>query len=829
MNTGVHTCSSWVEVILPLALPRQLTYGVPDSLPVAVQPGCRVVVQVGKNKLYTAVVYLTGVPAPEGYQAKPILELLDIQPVVTADQLRFWEWIASYYMCTLGEVMNVALPSGLRLSAENKYVLATRDIDMNRLNNHEYLIVEALSHRPSLSPDDIVKLLGIKTIQPYLKSLIEKGYIAIEQEMKKGFVPKTETYIQLTETADQEENLKAIFDDLIKAPKQLETLMRFIHLSSRYTAKVRNVKKSDLLKFEQVSAQAIRELVKKNVFQEVKVEVGRFQVADGEAALPVSLTDEQQTAVQQIRAGFAQHKPVLLHGVTSSGKTEVYVSLIKEAVEAGRQVLYLLPEIALTTQLIQRLHRFFPGKVGVYHSRFNENERVEVWNEVLKFSSCSTRFQIILGARSALFLPFTQLGLVVVDEEHDASFKQQDPDPRYNARDAAIYLAKQRQAQVLLGSATPSLESFHNVQTGKYALAELKSRFGNVSLPEIITADVKHELKHKKMQSHFTSVLLHEMQLALDRREQVILFQNRRGYAPMLQCGECGWVPQCKHCDISLIYHKNSDQLRCHYCGYTERMVDACKACGSVNLDKKGFGTEKVEDELQPLFPKARIARLDLDTTRRKNAYQEILQQFADGSIDILVGTQMITKGLDFDHVSVVGILNADNMLHFPDFRAHERAYQLMSQVAGRAGRRNRRGKVVIQTYNPQHAVIRQVLHHDYEAMARHELLERSNFKYPPYFKFIEITLKATDYVQVKQAALHLAHLLRQPLGDRVLGPEMPGVARLRNQFLFRVLVRLEPGAPLPTCKEWMHAAMQTVKQTPDGKRVVFQVDVDPY
>lgn len=829
MNADIHSCSSWVEVILPLALPRLLIYGVPDSLSVVVQPGCRVVVQVGKNKLYTAVVYRTGVKAPEGYQAKPILELLDEQPMITSEQFQFWEWIASYYMCTLGEVMNVALPSGLRLAAENKYVLATRDIDINLLSNREYLIVEALSKRSSLSTDEIVKLIGIKTIQPYLKSLIEKGYIAIEQEMKRGFVPKTETYIQLTETADNEENLKTIFDDLIKAPKQLETLMRFIHLSSRYTDKVRNVKKSDLLKFEQVSAHAIRELIKKNIFQEVKVEVGRFQVAGGKADLPVTLTDEQQLAVQQIKAGFAQRKPVLLHGVTSSGKTEVYVSLIKEAVEAGQQVLYLLPEIALTTQLIQRLHRFFPGKVGVYHSRFNENERVEVWNEVLKFSRGITRFQIILGARSALFLPYTHLGLIVVDEEHDASFKQHDPNPRYNARDASIYLAKQRNAKVLLGSATPSLESFHNVHIGKYALVELKNRFGNVSLPEIITVDVKHELKHKKMKSHFTSVLLHEVQLALDRREQVILFQNRRGYATMLQCGECGWVPQCKHCDISLIYHKNSDQLRCHYCGYTERMVDACKACGSVNLNKKGFGTEKVEDELQLLFPKARIARLDLDTTRRKNAYQEILQQFADGSIDIMVGTQMITKGLDFDHVSVVGILNADNMLYFPDFRAHERAFQIMSQVAGRAGRRNRRGKVVIQTFNPQHTVIRHVLNHDYEAMARQELLERLNFKYPPYYKLIEITLKAPDYLQVKQAAQYFAHLLKTQFGNRVLGPEIPGVARLRNQFLFRVLVRLEPGALLSTSKEWIQSAMQAVKQTPDGKRVAFQVDVDPF
>jgi len=829
MNTIENTCSFWVEVIVPLTLPRLLTYGVPYSLQDAVQPGCRVVVQVGKNKLYTALVYRTGVPAPEGYQAKPILELLDEKPIVTAEQIRFWEWIASYYMCTLGDVMSVALPSGLRLAAENKYVLATHVIDLNILNNREYLIIEALSHRSSLLLDDIVKLLGIKTVQPYIKSLIEKGYLAIEQEMKKGFVPKTETYIQLTEYADKEENLKIIFDQLVKAPKQLETLMRFIHLSSRYTAKVRNVKKSDLLKFEQVSAQAIRELVKKNVFKEVKVEVGRFLARDSKVARSFKLTDEQQVALEQIKAGFAQNKPVLLHGVTASGKTEVYISLIKEYLEAGKQVLYLLPEIALTSQLIQRLDCFFPGKIGVYHSRFNENERVEVWNNVLRFDADNTRFQIILGARSALFLPYTQLGLVVIDEEHDASFKQQDPAPRYNARDAAIYLAKQMQAQVLLGSATPSLESIYNVSIGKYALAELKSRFGNVSLPEIVTVDIKHELKHKKMQSHFTSVLLSEIQHALDKREQVILFQNRRGYSTMLQCGECGWVPQCKYCDISLIYHKNSDQLRCHYCGYTERMVDACKACGSVNLDKKGFGTEKVEDELQPLFPKARIARLDLDTTRRKNAYQEILQQFADGSIDILVGTQMITKGLDFDHVSVVGILNADNLLYFPNFRAHERAYQLMSQVAGRAGRRSRRGKVIIQTYTPHHAIIQQVLHHDYQAMARHELLERKNFKYPPYFKLIEITLKAVEYTMVKQAALYLVQFLKQKLGDRVLGPEIPGIARIRNQFLFRVLVRLEPGAPLPTCKEWMHASMQTVKQTPEGKRVVFQLDVDPY
>ena len=829
MKPEPATYHSWVEVVLPLAIPKLLTYAVPDEWTNAVQPGCRVVVHVGKNKLYTGIVYSIQNISPDGYEARPIDALLDQNPVVLPSQLAFWKWISSYYLSSLGEVMNVALPSGLRLSGESKVYLKNVPSDDVDLNEREHLIVEALQQKPFLLLDDVAKLLGIKTIHPYLKSLVDKGYIAVEQELKKGFVPKTETYIGLTDEADQEEKLKTIFDELIRAPKQLEALMYFVHLSSRYTDKVRNVKKDDLLKDERVSSQAIKELVKKNIFKEVKVETGRFHSSSSDEIREYELTSHQYLAFQSILTAFEKKKPVLLYGVTSSGKTEVYVSLIRKAIEEGKQVLYLLPEIALTSQLIHRLNKFFPGKIGVYHSRFNENERVEVWNHVLNFNETNTQFQIILGARSALFLPFQQLGLVIVDEEHDSSFKQQDPAPRYHARDSAIYLAQQHGASVILGSATPSIESYYNATHDKYELVEMKNRFGDVELPEIITADVRKEIKKKTMQSHFSSLLIQQIQQTIDQREQVILFQNRRGYSLVLQCHECGWNPMCKNCDISLIYHKSSHQLRCHYCGYHEALVDACKACGSVELDKKGFGTEKIEDDLQSIFPSVNIARLDLDTTRKKNAYDEILQRFADGSIDILVGTQMVTKGLDFDHVSLVGILNADNMLHFPDFRSHERAFQLMSQVSGRAGRRSKRGKVLIQTYDPRHPIIQLVQQHDYTGMYQLEILDREHFHYPPFYKLIEITLKHKDYQQVKQASESYAILLKNKLGDRVLGPEMPTIGRIRNQFIFRVIIKMERGAPLQQMKNYILHCKDEIHKTPFGKYVNIDFDVDPF
>lgn len=822
----------YADVLLPLALQRTLTYFIPPGMENEIVPGIRVVVQVGKSKLYTGLVYKVHHDKPALYHAKPILSVVDQEPVVIPQQFRFWEWMSAYYCCTPGEVMNAALPSGLKLSSESKII--RRDdvsIDYSQLTEREHLVMEALEMQPYLTMEDVSRILGIKTIQPLLRNLVNKGWILVEQEIRERYKPRHETYIALTEDADNEERLKQIFDELVRAPKQLEALMYYVHLSSRYTQKVREVKRNDLLKDDRVSATAVKELVKKGVFAEVKKEIGRFAASEETGREDHQLSDEQQQALESIRAQHQEKEVVLLHGVTSSGKTEIYVKLIRQCLEQGKQALYLLPEIALTTQLIQRIHAFFPGRVGVYHSRFNENERVEVWNHVLHFDpeKSDNRFQIILGARSAVFLPYTHLGLVIVDEEHETSFKQYDPAPRYHGRDAAIYLAAVHGARVVLGSATPSVESYYNAEKGKYGLVKLTRRYGHVLLPEVLTADVSYEHKHRRMQGHYTTLLIEHIRDALDRREQVILFQNRRGYSLMLQCHTCGWSPPCKNCDITLTYHKSTEQLRCHYCGYSIPMVAECGACHGHDLAMKGFGTEKVEDELSQLFPRARVARFDLDTTRRKHAYQEILQEFADGSIDILVGTQMVTKGLDFDNVSLVGVLNADNMLHFPDFRSHERAFQLIAQVSGRAGRRQKRGIVVVQTMNPYHAIIQQVIRNDYEGMYRQQLLERRNFHYPPFFRLIHITLRNKEFREVKDVAQAYAHRVRQTLGNRVLGPEVPSVARVRGQFIFTVLVKLEKGVSLPQTKSILMEAIQQVRATPEGKRTRFDLDVDPY
>lgn len=824
MDTSGKPYTLWAELIVPLALPKLLTYAIPEQMIDGLASGSRVVVSVGKQKIYTALVLRILHQPPDGFQLKPILERLDDKPIVTNHQMKLWDWMAGYYMCTLGEIMSVALPSALRLSGETRFY-SVDPIPEIVLNDRENIIMLALQSKPFLTVDDVVKLLGIKTVHPFLNSLIQKKCIVAEQEMRKKFVPKTETYITLTPECENEGTLKSIFDSLIRAPAQLETLMRFIHLSGRYTGKPRNIQKSELLKHDKVSHQTIRDLVKKNVFHEEVVEVGRFHASGQEANMPFVLTDDQQQAYNKIKVGFASKQTVLLHGVTSSGKTEVYVSLIQEAIEQGKQVLYLLPEIALTSQLIQRLERFFPNTIGVYHSRFNEHERVEVWHGVM---SLDPRFQIILGARSALFLPYKNIGLIIVDEEHDASYKQQDPAPRYHARDTAIVLAKMFEADIILGSATPSIESFYNAETGKYLKVELNKRFGSIALPQIEVVDLKREMKMKKMQSFFSSVLIAQIQKALDKREQVILFQNRRGYALVVQCEDCGWTPMCRNCDISLIYHKSSMQLRCHYCGYSEPMPEACVSCGSVLVTQKGFGTEKIEDDLQQIFPTARIARLDLDTTRKKNAYQTLLQHFSDGTIDILVGTQMLTKGLDFDRVSLVGILHADNLLHFPDFRAHERAFQLMEQVSGRAGRRDKQGHVLIQTYQPQHHIINYVLHHDYTMLYNHELQERHQFHYPPFYKLIEIILKARDYKDVKDTSLHLGYLLKQH-ACIIHGPEAPPIGRIRNRFLFRILVKMQTGSSYHTVKDTILQAIMTVRKTEAGRKTEYHIDVDPY
>lgn len=822
----------YVDVILPLALPRLLTYFIPPEWNNEIGIGQRVVVQLHKEKLHTGIIAKIHQDKPVNYETKPIVSLLDKTPILHDIQLRFWNWMAEYYMSTLGEVMTAALPGGLKLNSESKIVAADLEgLHVYELTDREYMIMEALESRSFLSMDDIQHMLGIKTIQPILKNLVEKGFIHVEQEVKQKYKPRFESYIELSEYADDEGNLKGIFDELVKAPKQLEALMVFVHLTSRYTNKIRQITKHQFLSDQRVSAAAIKELIKKGIFVEQRIEVGRFGKQEINPQLLKPLSGEQKRALGEVEAHLSNKEVVLIHGVTSSGKTEIYLKLIEDAVHAGKQVLFLLPEIALTTQLIHRVQQYFPGIVGVYHSKFNENERVEVWNHVLNFNPQGVlqQFQIILGARSSLFLPFQHLGLIIVDEEHDSSFKQQDPSPRYHARDAAIYLGAMQGSKVILGSATPSIESYQNAKKGKYGLVELFTRFGDVKMPEIEVVDLRKSYRDKKMKGHFGEELLSAINTCLEKREQVILFQNRRGFSVVVQCTTCGHVPHCINCDITLTYHKATNQLRCHYCGYQIPKMEQCIKCTSPAINTKGFGTEKIEEELAEIFPTAKIGRLDLDTTRRKHAYHEILQNFSDGSIDILVGTQMITKGLDFDHVALVGVLNADTLLHYPDFRANERAFQLLLQVSGRAGRRNKQGKVIIQTFDPQHKTIQQVMRADFLEMYADEVTERQVYKYPPFYRLIEIAIKNRDFNEARLVSKELAFQLKSKLGDRVLGPEVPTIGRIKNFYIFNILIKADKSLSLQSVKEYIQVAIIELQKTREGRRSIYSIDVDPF
>lgn len=837
----------FVDVILPLSVPNLYTYRVPFEWAESIAIGKRVVVQFGKGKLYSALVRRIHEIPPKQYVAKYIDSILDDHPIVNQKQFELWEWMCSYYMCNIGDVMVAALPGGLRLSSETKVVLNQaykEQVLKKELNDKEFLILDALEIRQVLTLNDVSDIIEQKIVYPIIKSLIEKGIVLIQEELKEKFKPKIESFVRITDYADDEENLKTFFVALEKkAPKQLDVVMTYITLSKRYSKERVEVRKSDILKVVEGGEAALKSLIKKNVFELYEREVGRLASFENENKIS-NLNEEQQTILDSINAQFGRTENVsgqpvkdvvLLHGVTSSGKTEIYVKLIEQAITEGKQVLYLLPEIALTTQIINRLRKYFGDMVGVYHSKFNGNERVEVWNNVLgrsldieKNATEFSNFKLVIGARSALFLPFSNLGLVIVDEEHDTSYKQYDPSPRYNARDAAIYLAHIHKAKTLLGSATPCIESYYNAQDGKYGFAELTKRFGGVQMPEILIADVKEATRKKQMKSHFSPLLLDTITLALDKKEQVILFQNRRGFAPQLECNICAWIPQCANCDVSLTYHKVSNQLRCHYCGYSIKPPTKCAACGDTDLKMKGFGTEKIEEELSIFYPKARISRMDLDTTRSKFAHQHIIQDFEEGNIDILVGTQMVTKGLDFDNVSMVGILNADSMLNFPDFRSFERSFQLMAQVSGRAGRKSKRGKVIIQTQNPEHSIIQEVIANDFASMYTNQLMDRKNFNYPPYFRLIEVTVIHKDVDMVNASSKYLADALKKHFAKRVLGPEFPLVSRVRNLYHKNILLKIERDASVGQVKKILSELLMKFKSSADYKSVRVQIDVDP-
>jgi primosomal protein N' (replication factor Y) (superfamily II helicase) len=819
----------FANVILPVPIHQEFTYRVPHEISGLVKSGLRVVVPFGKGKLLTGIITSVHHQVPQEYQAKYIEHLLDENPIINSKQYAFWQWISSYYMSPLGDVMNAALPANFKLASETKIVLHPDfEPNKNQLTDRQDQIIEALEIKETLDLKEISELIGIKTVQPIIKEMIDKRMILSLEELNQRFTPKTKLFFLLTKEMENEETLQ---DELSRieqrkgSDKQLTALLTLLKEGNYQNGRIDPVDKKTLIDGD-VSVSALQTLEKNGVIRSERFQIDRLATSGEGTSEFKSLSVSQTVALKELHESMDKNTTTLLHGVTGSGKTEIYVQLIQEQLDLGKQILFLLPEIALTTQLIQRLSSYFGDQIGVYHSKFNQNERVEIWNHVL--NNDPNRYRIVLGARSSIFLPFQDLGLIIVDEEHESSFKQYDPSPRYNARDASIVLAHLHSAKVILGSATPSMESYFNAKNGKYGLVELNDRFGGMAMPEIFVADVKKEKRQKSMQSHFTSFLLQTMKEALDRKEQIILFQNRRGYTPLWSCEICNWTPKCKNCDVSLTYHKHTNSLKCHYCGHITPPMGTCAACGSNRLKMVGFGTEKVEDELQIMFPDKVIKRLDLDSTRSKNAYEIILNDFGDRKIDILIGTQMVTKGLDFDNVSLVGVLDADHLLNRVDFRAFERSYQLMSQVSGRAGRKHKRGTVIVQTGDPENWVIKRVIDHDYIGFYNSEILERKNFFYPPYFKIIQITLKHKEEHLLDSAAAQFSQSLKEIFKERVLGPDYPVVKRINNLFLKNIIIKIEKEAPDKKVKERLQQLINAFYSVPLHKSIRIVVDVDP-
>jgi len=823
----------FADILLPLPVKGTFTYRVPYDLNEFVGVGQRVAVQFGKRKVYAGLIKKLHETVPE-HTPKYILHLLDEYPLVRQLQFQFWEWISEYYMSTEGEVMNAALPSAFKLASESKVLLSPSFIPDNALlDEYEFLITEALLKKKRLTIGEISKQVGFQKILPLLRKMIDKKMILMEEELEDSYKPKLEKFAGLAEKYKNDEELSLLMDDLGKrAFKQLELIMTFLSLSRFSEDDEFLVKKSDLLKKANAGPAALNTLVEKGIFEIHEKVVSRFSKQSGsKEGSAVKLTDHQLVAFEQLIYQLADHRVVLLHGVTSGGKTEMYIRLIEQTLDKGKQVLYLLPEIALTTQIINRLRTYFGDKVGIYHSRYNHNERAEVWKNVLNNESkeeSREQYRIILGPRSAVFLPFENLGLVIVDEEHDQSYKQYDPAPRYNARDAAIYLATLHNAKVLLGSATPAVESYYNAQIGKFGFVELKERYGGIKMPKILVVNMREEMRRRMLRSHFSSVLMNQTTEALKDDQQVILFQNRRGFSLRVECEQCGWVPQCKNCDVTLTYHKSSEFLKCHYCGYSTTVPPNCVDCGNTFLKMRGFGTEKVAEELSLLLPDARINRMDLDTTRTKHSFTRIISDFEGRRTDILVGTQMVTKGLDFDNVHVVGVLSADNMLSFPDFRSNERSFQLMAQVAGRAGRKLQQGKVVIQTWQPEHPIIRFVVNNDYLNMYKEQLDQRKRFRYPPYYRLIIIKLKHKDSAKLNEGASEFGNRLRGVFGDRVYGPEYPLVARVRSFYIKQIMIKSPRTQKMRLVKDKINMEFEKFRALAKFKSILVQFDVDP-
>lgn len=818
----VNRQTLFVNVILPLAIPKRYTYRVPHSMEDNVAIGKRVIVQFGKSRLYTAVIAEISDLAPEHYEAKYIIDVIDSEAIILHSQLQQWSWLSQYYLCNEGDIMQAALPAVLKLASETIIILLPEiSYDKTKLTDKQFLVVEALEIQPELRISDIVNVLGQKSVFKVLNSLLELGIIQIAEELVRKYSPLQQPFIALNPMYDDSEMRRALFDVLEKTPKQLNVFLSYLKLSKGDKWMLRK----DLFKEEGISPSSLKTLIQKEVFLLEYKEVSRLVDGSNENLHSFVLNDYQQIALDSIKHQMTEHDIVLLHGVTASGKTQVYVKLIEEVLSKGKQVLFLLPEIALTTQIIQRLRNYFGSIIGIYHSRIGDKERAEVWTKLL-----NKEYSIILGARSAVFLPFSDIGLIVVDEEHENSYKQYDPAPRYHARDAAVFLAFQHKGKVLLGSATPSFESYYNAKLGKYGFVELMQRFGNSSLPSIDIVNLKDEKREKSLQSNFSRGLRDAIKLRLEKKEQVIIFQNRRGYAPIHVCNSCGFVPHCLHCDVSLTYHKSSGKLHCHYCGYKQEAVSVCPACGSTHIEQKGIGTERIEDDLRLEFPNARIARMDLDTTRAKNAFQTLINDFGDHRIDILVGTQIVAKGLDFEKVTLIGIVNADQIINYPDFRAFERSFQLLSQVGGRAGRRDEKGEVIIQARAYNARVLQLVKENNYLTLFNEEMQVRRNFKYPPLYRMIRLDVKHRDSIFLNYVSEKLAKELTVALGERILGPENPLISRLRNLYIKTIYVKIErEGISINKVKKYIQNTVNAFLVNKENKGVVIQIDVDPY
>lgn len=821
---NIDNTTLYAEVIIPLALPLNYTWVVPQRFQETIQPGCRVEVNLGKNKRYAGVVKRVHHEPPDFVETKEVLNVLDAQPVVYEQQLRLWEWMARYYMCTEGEVMAAALPAHFKLSSETILVFNEEaGDDFTNLDTEEYLVAEALHIRRELRLPEVQQILDATHVYPVINRLIQKRICYVWEALKETYNPKKETYIALHPDYDSEAALERLLNEdkrLQRAEKQMQLLLAYLHFQRTEG----EITKAELLKKAGATDAHLKGLIEKGILIAEKRTVDRIKGAAKQIEVNFELSSAQENALQEISDVFTSKNICLLHGVTSSGKTEIYIRLIERYLKAGRQILYMLPEIALTAQTIRRLEKHFGGHIGVYHSKFSQNERIEIWNKVK-----DGRVKVVLGARSALFLPFDDLGLIICDEEHDTSYKQMEPAPRYHARDTAIYMASlYEDCKVLLGSATPSLESYYNATAGKYGLVKLMQRYGDIAMPEIEMIDTRRYRSANDAENILTQPLREAIQAALNDQKQVILFQNRRGYTPYQRCSTCGWVPQCRHCDVSLTYHKFYNKLVCHYCGTSYPPVITCARCGNHDFIQKQFGTEKIEEALKEFFPDARTARMDIDSVRGKNAHHQLIQDFEQHKIDILVGTQMVVKGLDFENVSLVGILDADGILSFADFRVNERAYQLMEQVSGRAGRKHGKGKVLIQTSQMQHPVLLQVKQHDYTGLYENEISKREQFFYPPFSRIIKLTFKNKQKEVVRDAAQLFAGALSNKYGKYLTGPAEPIVNKVRNQYLMELLLKLPRSAKvLEQCKKDILYQVAVLHQEKRYKSVIVIPDVD--